>query len=342
MSRRRQGQSKPVTKSRGGHKQAHKHAQKHAQKASRSRAATGWLHRINWHVMRQTCVGLAWVLAVGGIITAWAMGVPRLQAFASQRANVNQVTVKFVNPPPWFNGELQESLTMTAELQLQSGDPLRRDELLAVKDALLNTRWFDSILQVRRAKMDVVEIEAKFVRPYAVIRDRSGYHLVDDQGKLLPKFWKLTEQPARRDAQTNQKRPIIAITGPRFDRPSLGETWEGSDVFAGLQLLQILDDQPWRDQIKEVDISGYLDDGPIRLRTDIGSVIVWGGAPGEEPALEILAEEKLRRLHFLYQNYQRVDCGQLGEWDITGEKTVVKRELPPKPEKPEASVAPAS
>jgi hypothetical protein len=271
---------------------------------------------------------------VGGVITAWAMGVPRLQAFASQRAKVNQVEVKFVNSPPWFNGELQENLTMTAELQLQSGDPLRRDELVAVKEALLNTCWFDSITQVRRAKLDLVEVEAKFVRPYAVIRDARGYHLVDDQGKLLPKFWKLSEQPTRRDAESGQKRPIIAITGPRFDRPAVGETWEGTDVVAGLQLLQILDRQPWRHQIKEVDVSGYLDDGPIRLITDIGSVIVWGGAPGEEPALEILADEKLRRLKYLFDKYRRVDCGQLGEWDITGEKTVVKRDLPTSPETP--------
>jgi len=323
MSRRRKGQPKPATKSR---------AHKHTQKASRPRAASGWLHRVNWHVMRQTFIGLAWVVAVGGVITAWAMGVPRLQAFASQRARVNQVTVTFVNPPPWFNGELQESLTMTAELQLQSGDPLRRDELVAVKEALLNTCWFDSITQVRRAKLDVVEVEAKFVRPYAVIRDARGHHLVDDQGKLLPKFWKLSEQPARRDAETGQKRPIISITGPRFDRPAVGEAWEGTDVAAGLRLLQVLDRQPWRDQIKEVDVSAYLDDGPIRLITEIGGVIVWGGAPGEEPALEILAEEKLRRLKYLSDHYKRVDCGQVAEWDITGEKTVVRRDLPAKPE----------
>ena len=58
----------------------------------------------------------------------------------------------------------------------------------------------------------------------------------------------------------------------------------------------------------------------------------WAG--GEEPALEIRADEKRRRLKYLFDTNHRVDCGQKSEWDITGEKTVVKRDLPIQPDVP--------
>jgi hypothetical protein len=148
-----------------------------------------------------------------------------------------------------------------------------------------------------------------------VVRDSDGDHLVDSGGKLLPmKF----EKGSRPD--------VIAITGAHFPRPQrLGMQWEGADVTAGLNLLRLINSKPWRRQVVEIDVKGYLTDGPIRVKTDKGCWIIWGGAPGEEPALEVLAEGKLHRLDFLFASHGRIDGGNTGELDITGEKAVVTR-----------------
>ena len=261
---------------------------------------------------------MAWLATAAGIGAAWIFGVPRLEAFASQHNTVeaHEVTIRFVNPPQ-MPVELSNMLLRTASAQI-NGDPMRRDDLVAVRQALMDTGWFDGIDQVRRVSNDVVEINARFVRPFALIRDHEGDHLVDASGKLLPMTFE-------RGAHTR----FVAISGVYFNRPQRpGMQWEGTDVAAGIRLLQLINQQVWRQQVAEINVAGYLHDAPIKLRTDQECQIVWGGAPGEEPALEELAAGKIQRLNYLNQQYSRIDAGQHGEIDITDQRLVMAREKP--------------
>jgi hypothetical protein len=278
-------------------------------------ALSGIMARTRADTLRQSLIGLSWVAAIAGMVAAWVIGVPRLQASASHERFSYNITVRFLNPPRWFNGDLADHLRQTAEINL-GGDPLRRDDLVACRDALLQTGWFESIKQVRRVNTDVVEIDGQFCRPYTVVRDAEGDHLVDVVGRLLPLKYE-------HGAKTN----FTAISGTHFPRPQVcGEVWEGADVIAGIRLLQLIEQQSWRHQVVEIDVSGHVRGESIRLKTDSGAAIVWGGAPGEEPALEVLADGKVKRLNFLFEKYGRIDAGETsGELDITNEKAVVTR-----------------
>jgi len=162
---------------------------------------------------------------------------------------------------------------------------------------------------------DLVEINAKFVSPYTVIRDKDGYHLVDPTGKLLPRSY-----PA--DRQTN----FIAIANPHFKRPARpGQVWEGADIAAGLKMLRLIAQHEWKSQVVEVDVSGYTRDEPIKLKTDGDCLINWGSAPGEERALEVLTDGKIDRLNYLFKTYRRIDGGHVGGLDITNQKYVATR-----------------
>ncbi len=287
----------------------------------------GWMKTPGWLTLKRSAMGTAWIAGLVAIGAAWILGVPKLEAFASQHQQVNphEVTIRFINPPPWIKGALADSLLRTATMQIGS-DPLGRDDLVAVRQSLLDTGWFDSVDQVRRTSPDLIEIDAKFVQPYTLIRDSSGHHLVDGAGKLLPKSYGPNDDlPVMQDPKTGQSLPMIAISGAHFKRPGVGKAWEGADVAAGLKLMQLIDHQPWRHQIAEIDVATVLRDGMIRLRTTTSSVILWGGPPGEEAALELLAEGKIERLNLLYQNHGRIDGGRPGELDITGEKVAVAR-----------------
>src|SRR6185503_21290467 len=113
---------------------------------------------------------------------------------------------------------------------------------------------------------------------------KDGDHLVDIVGRLLP----LKYEPG---AKTN----FVVISGAHFPRPmQCGEVWEGTDIIAAVRLLRVIEQQKWKNQVTEIDIKDYLQGEPIRLHTDRSTTIVWGGAPGEEPALEVLAEGKLK------------------------------------------------
>jgi hypothetical protein len=271
--------------------------------------------RCDARVLRQSMVGVAWLAAVAAVVGAWVLGVPRLQAFAAHERFAGTIEVRFLDPPQWFNGDLADHLIQTAEMNL-GGNPMIRDDLIACRQALLDSGWFESVKQVRRVRPDLVEIDAQFARPYTVIRDKDGDHLVDVIGRLLPLKYAI-------GAKTN----FIAITGAHFDRPqTCGTQWEGTDVIAGIRLLHLIEQQQWMNQVTEVDVSGWVRGEPMKLRTDNGTTIVWGGAPGEEPALEVLADNKIKRLDFLFAKYGRIDAGENGgELDITNEKAVVTR-----------------
>lgn len=290
----------------------------------RFRLNLSWIKMPDMYVLRRSAVGMAWLLTIGGLIAGWVISVPKLQAFASQQRFADQVEVRFIDPPRWFKDQIAATLERSALLQV-SGDPLRRDELIAIRELLLASGWFESIDQVRRTNDDLIEIHARYIRPITVIRDHEGDHLVDVTGRLLPRSYR-PGQPGPIVEIGGVESSVIAISGVRFPRPQRpGLQWEGTDVQAGLTLLRLIYQQPWRHQVAEIDVSGHLSGQPIKLRTDTGSVIVWGGPPGEEAALEELAPGKIHRLTFMFAEHGRIDMHYTGEIDITDPKHVSTR-----------------
>ncbi len=273
--------------------------------------------RFNVETLRRSTIALSWLAFLSVLVAAWVLGVPRLQAFASQAHQAGDVHVRFVKPPRWFHGEVADNIMRIAQTRLAT-DPMSRESLVACREALIETGWFEEVIQVRRVHADLVEVEARFARPYAVVRDDRGDHLVDVHCRLLP-------QRYERGARTN----FIAIAGSRFERPAQpGERWEGADLAAAMRLLAVIEQQPWRAQVTAIDVAGHLDGKPMRLITDSGASIVWGSAPGEEPGLEVLATGKLKVIDFMHRTYGRIDAGESGrEIDLTNPRYVGSREL---------------
>lgn len=268
----------------------------------------------SWENARRGLAAALSLAVVAGLVTAWITGVPRLKAYAAERNAPTFMEIHFTDPPAWVQGDLESLLVETVLMHLD-GNPMQRDELIEVRRALLNTGWFDTVDQVRRVHAERVDIEASFVDPYALVRRGEQDHLVDARGRLLPRRF-----PA------GAAEHFIVITGTRFPPPGRpGIEWDGSDVIAALRLHRILDEQPWREQVEKIDVSGFVDGRPLKLVTDRGSVIVWGSPPGEEAPLESLTERKLAFLNLHYTNHHHIDGGHAGEIDITDHERVFKR-----------------
>lgn len=281
------------------------------------RARLAALGRINWRAGRRYGSAAAWVIGLAAIVIAWIIGVPRLQRSVAEEAGSAQATVEFIGLPNWVNGDLLAMLVLTTQVQL-GGDPFRQQDLVLVRDALLNSGWFESIEQVRRIRTDLVQVRGTFVRPFAVIRDGEGDHLVDPHGRLLPRSY------AHDEAEH-----FIVITGARFDRPQRpGVQWDGADITAALRLMRLIDSRAWLGQIIAIDAADYFsreDGGGLIILTDRGSRIVWGSAPGEETAGEATAEKKLSYLDYQADHQGHIDGGYSGELDVTSPNGVFAR-----------------
>ena len=267
---------------------------------------------LSWATSRGALVAVVWVLGAGGLVTAWVLGTPRLEAYASAHQADGDVVVRLVDLPTWVEADLESMLVETAVGHI-GDDPLQRADLMDAREALLATGWFVSVDQVRRVGTRVVDVTATLAEPFAVIRDRSRVqdHLVDAHGRVLPR----TYAPGERSG-------YIGLTGARYSAPThSGMTWPGADVAAALDVLALISDKPWLDQVVRIDLSRHRKDGSIRLVTDRDCTIVWGRAPGDEAGSDVPASQKLSYLDYHYEQYGHIDRG-LEELDITGDVVV--------------------
>jgi hypothetical protein len=257
----------------------------------------------------------SWGVGVAAVVLGSWLGVPRLRAAVSEAQWADSVAIEFADAPVWVEDDLRDKLILTARAQL-SGDPLAGDELMLVHRALLNEGWFESIEQVRRVAADRVRVEATWVKPFALVRDDEGDHLIDPYGTLLPRTFPHDGAAAA----------WIVITGPRYDRPQRpGAQWDGADIAAALRLLRLIDQQPWLGMVRSIDVSKYVPDGDLEMITDRGSRILWGSAPGDEEAGEAAPKRKLMYLQYQAEHYDHIDGGHAGLIDITSPTGVFAR-----------------
>jgi len=273
----------------------------------------------NWHwpTMFRTGVAFIWLGATVAVILGWIYGVPRLEARVAQDAVINAdriVDVQFAGAPSWVTGELESMLAMTARAQL-SPDPFARGDLIRARAALLETGCFETIDQVRRIDDDLVEVRATFLEPYAVAEHSGRGWLIDRRGRLLPPSYRVGEQAH-----------FIRIRGLRYGTPERPAAhWEGTDVTAALRLIRLLETNSWAGQIEAVDMSGFMTGQPIRIVTDRGTELIWDSPPGEEPAGEVTAREKIRRLQYLFDQFGHIDGGYESKLDLTDPRGVFAR-----------------
>lgn len=278
-------------------------------RSSRKSRKTGTRAPIDRARLGRILVVVAWVAVIGGLGVGWAVGVPSLRAYAGEqlKRDVDAVEIRFADLPQWLAGADDELTEIeNAVRDSLNGDPLDRGVLVEARRRLQRTGWFESVDRVQRLDPGVIEVRATYVRPFTLIEDREGNHLVTADGRLLPKRY-----PAG-----VQLRATPRIVGARFRRPlRAGERWEGKDVAAGLRLAALLAPRTWVQQVVAIDVSEFMQTESVWLITDSGSRILWGRVPGEERGVEVPAKQKLAYLDYFYNQSGRIDRG-LRELDL--------------------------
>lgn len=250
-------------------------------------------------LMSKLSLGLVLIVA-GGV--GWYYAEKELVSYVAEHRAASSETenVQLVNAPAWMSEGLEMELRSLVAESLDE-NPLHGDSLQLAERRLGESAWVSSIDRVQRLPDGNVDVVASFREPIAVVEGQQGYHLVDIQGVRLPGIYL--------KHQVDQLRMPL-ITGAMSYPRKVGDVWPGEEVAAGLNLIELLSAQPYRDQIVAYDVSGRDALGRVRLmlRTQTG-LVRWGLPPGQEQAIEPPAPEKLVRLARLYQERGAIDAG---------------------------------
>lgn len=252
--------------------------------------------------MRRVLVSVAILALVGGIIGGVAFGLGSLKhrvgASRSEPLSLRLAWPPLAGDPSrtWLPESARRDIVATAMTNL-TADPFDRAALERARAALRSTGWFESVRQIRRRSGGVIEVDAVWRTPAAVVRFDGKDHLVSNKGETMPLVYEAggagTSVLVVEGVEDGPKRAASGTI-------AFGEPWPGAGVRASLELMSVLrrafvGGAAWT-QIAGVDASEYRTRGRLAIVTDAGARIVWGAPPGKLTPGEQTTDQKLTRL----------------------------------------------
>jgi len=252
-------------------------------------------------------------IALGGVALALVLWVPRLFNQVHTAPLAIPIRVVLRDQPEWLPKDDRVAIERGVIKSLGSS-PFDRDGLVSARNSVAQCGWYTNVAQVRRSDVDEVIVDGTWAIPFALVCDAAGEHLVDTRGRLLPRNYAAGRGPR-----------LLRISGVSMPMPAAcGTAWPGDEVAAALAMATLVADRGWRTQIAAVDVSGWANDGILRMRTDRGREIVWGRAPGKESATEVPAIQKLAALQMAFDRSGRIEGSAPNAIDLRGDLTVTR------------------
>lgn len=230
-------------------------------------------------------------------------------------------TIVIKNKPHWMSDFLVEKIAETARPKAMKS-AFDRQMLLDASTALERNPWVAKVKEVRRAfgrkPGDVLEIDCDFRMPVALVRWGSYYWLVDSNGYKLPEQYEPKDVPKIVRIEDGRV-DIRIIDGVKRPPPETGHKWNGDDLAAALEMIRLLSDKPYAQDILKINVSQYGSDRDpqVVLVTRQATDVRWGRVPSDKDSfIEVSTARKLERLQSLYSRYHRLDAGHAGGIDI--------------------------
>ncbi len=224
----------------------------------------------------------------------------------------SKLTVELHSQPAWMSDALAKKILRESfgdiKDQLKDlhrkGDNTKIIELLAYK--MRCNPWVKQLLWVRRTFGAQYVINCTFRQPIVTVQLGKWWYLIDEHGYILP---------GKYSKDVVSKGEFIEIRGFSGLIPQVGKVWRNPDLQAGLKIVRVIYNLPFKHQIKAVDVSNF--NGRINpatswisLITNRDTIIHWGRPIGEEKGLEITAKQKLALLMGIYKQFGHIDFGR--------------------------------
>ena len=217
--------------------------------------------------------------------------------------------------PAWMNPAIEEQILSLARPKTAS-QATDRDVLAQQARSLATSPWVREVKTVRRTYQngpgDVIEIAADFRTPVAMVRWQDTYWYVDADGVRLPEHFNAAQ--VHQMLLAGGKPTFRIIEGVAHFPDESGKPWPGKDLRAGLELIALLSDKAYADQITRIDVGNYdgrtnANESQINLITRYDTQVRWGQAPSSRA---FFVEQRVdRKLDVLQQA-----CRQTGRVDM--------------------------
>ena len=228
--------------------------------------------------------------------------------------------VVLVDVPEWLDDSAAEQIRRTA-LEVIGENPTDNRLAEKVAEKLAENIWVKGIAPagvVSNYDDKKMTIRCEYRRPLAIVSGPGVLVRVDREALVLPGRFLRSGVPVGKYRE---------IVGVKSDPPEEGQMWNAPDLVAGVNVLRLIEDQPFAEEITAVDVSNYggrqnVARPHIVMTTEQQSRIYWGRAIGTEGRIEVGYETKLQNLEGLF-----IRCGSLDKLvyaDLRGQKVGVK------------------
>jgi hypothetical protein len=237
-----------------------------------------------------------------------------------ERSTIAQAAPKVVlkNQPAWMSDFLAEQIARTAATS-PGHSPFDHRMLIETVAGLQTNPWIRKVNQVRRvydtAPGDTIEIDCEYRAPAALVHWGDYYWLIDGAGVKLPEQFTAANVP-RIVIGADKRMNIRIIEGVKHAPPESGETWSGPDLAAGLELVRLLFDKPYAEEIVKVDVNNFAGrrdtrEAQIVLITKHATQVRWGRPINATDAFaEVSPAQKLKYMEAIFNEKHHVDGGQ--------------------------------
>jgi hypothetical protein len=217
------------------------------------------------------------------------------------------------NRPAWMSDFLAGEI---AKLARPAGTHSAFDHQMLVDTyaVLKSNPWIRTIKQIRRVygekPGDTLEIDCDYRAPIALVKWGDFYWLVDGEGVKLPEAYTAQQVP-KIVVGLDKKLSIRIVEGVKQPPAQPGHKWQGDDLFAGLEMVKLLFDKSYAQEILKVDVTNFngrkdAKEAQLVLVTRYGTEVRWG-APVSSVNFEIPASQKLSTLQAIYEEVGRID-----------------------------------
>ena len=253
------------------------------------------------------------------LFIALAVGFSSVKSYVDHKLTFPTAIPKVVlkNRPAWMSDFLAQQICAQVA-PTAPGSAFDQNVLSRSYMILEINPWIKKINQVRRVygqkPGDTLEIDCEFRAPVAMVRYLDSYALIDADGVQLPEIFNYT-QAMRAMFGPDGKVNIRIIEGVTSAPPETGRKWRGDDLFAGLEMVNVLYGKPYTEQLQRINVSNYKGrvnplEAWIVLLTPDNTEIRWGRPPKAEDAFaEVPVSQKLDYLEKIVAKYHRVDAG---------------------------------